>query len=325
MSASGQGGAGPRVGIVGAGRTRQGLGPFLARWFERGGARIHGVCGRDAGRGRAAAAGLATKLGHDVRAYPDADALARSVDLLVVACPVEGHLAGLDAALAAGVPCLCEKPLTSWRDAEAGLERVAAFRRRGLLLAENCQWPFALPALAALHPEALPPGPLHPGLRSLEMRLSPSQPGRAMVEDSLSHVLSLLQALVPLPPEARVRDVSREDGRDDATRDVVRFRVVSGARGVDVALHLEVCPEQPRPAWFAVDGVRLDRQIGADYEISFRAADGRTAKVEDPLAALVYGLLDDLSRDDRARTESLADALALRLRLYAGVLGGLER
>ena len=320
MSASGQVGAGPRVGIVGAGRTRQGLGPFLAHWFERGGAQVHGVSGRDAGRARAAAAALAMKLGHDVRAYPDAGALARSVDLLVVACPVEGHLAGLDAALAAGVPCLCEKPLTSWRDAEAGLERVAAFRRRGLLLAENCQWPFALRALDALHPDAL-----LSDLCSLEMRLSPAQPGRAMVEDSLSHVLSLLQALVPLPPEARVRDVTRQDGRDAAARDVARFRVVAGARSIDVALHLEVCPEQPRPAWFAVDGVRLDRQIDDDYEISFRAADGRAAKVEDPLGALVYGLLDDLSRDDRARTESLADALALRLRLYAGVLGGLER
>jgi len=310
----------PRVGVVGAARTRQGLGPFLARWFERGGARVLGVSGRDAARARAAASALAGQLGHDVGAYPDARALAADVDLLVVACPVEGHLAGLDAALAAGVACLCEKPLVSWQQVGLGLERVAAFRRRGLLLAENCQWPYALTVVDALQPE-LRAAPL----RSLEMRLSPAEQGPAMVEDSLSHVLSLLQALAPLPADAAVCDVTQTDGGVGAAQNVVRFRVLGGAAPIEVGLHLRVCREQPRPAWFAVDGARFERRIDADYAISFRADDGRVAKVQDPLASLVYGLLDDLSRNDRARIEPLADALALRLRLYAGVLRGLAR
>lgn len=308
----------PRVGIVGAARTRQGLGPYLARWFERGGAHVAGVSGRSEPGARDAARALARELGHEVRAHPSARALAEQVDLLVVACPVEGHLAGLDAALEAGVACLCEKPLVPWRDADAGLARVAEFRRRGLLLAENCQWPFALSALKALRPDLL-----GGGLRSLEMRLSPAQSGAAMVEDSLSHVLSVLQALVALPADAQVDRVRQADRGVDATDNVVRFRVAGGAHRVDVTLHLRVCPEQPRPAWFAVDGVRFERRIGAGYEISFALDDGRVTKVEDPLAALVYGLLDPSLPHDRARTQPLADALALRLRLYAGVLGEL--
>ncbi|MEC7726816.1 MAG: Gfo/Idh/MocA family oxidoreductase [Planctomycetota bacterium] len=308
----------PRVGIVGAARARQGLGPFLARWFESAGASVVGVSGRDARRAQAAAAARAAQSGRQVQAYADAAALARAVDLLVVACPVDGHAAGLDAALAAGVPCLCEKPLVGWRDLAAGLARVAAFRARGLLLAENCQWPFALTALDALHP-----GARRAPVRSVAMRLSPASPGRAMVEDSLSHVLSLLQALVALPGDARACAVTQTDPDADAVENVVRFQVVGGAAPVDVELHLRCCPEQPRPAWYAVDGARLDREIGDGYAISFRSAAGALADVEDPLAALVYGVLADLKTNNRERIHALADAVALRLRLYAGVLGAL--
>jgi len=308
-----------RVGIVGAGRTRQGLGPFLARWFEKSGAHIHGVSGRDPVRNRDAAVSMAEQLGHDVLPFDDAHTLARNVDALVVACPVEGHLAGLDAALAAGVPCLSEKPFVPWRDAELGLQRVRAFRERGLLLAENCQWPFALPALDELHPQVR-----RSPVRTLSMRLSPAWPGHVMVEDSLSHVLSLLQALVPLPQDARVVDVRETDGGDAATENVVRFSVLGGTEDVAVALHLQCCPQQPRPAWFAVDGERLDRELGEDYAISFRSADGRAVNVQDPLDALVYGFVANLKANHRERTDALADAIALRIRLYAGVLEGLR-
>ena len=163
-----------RVGILGAGRSRQGLGPFLARAFEAVGATVTAVAGRDAAGGARAASELAAVLGHPVAAAPDALALARSVDALVVAAPVAGHLAGLDAALAAGVPCLCEKPLVDAADLAAGLQRVAGFRARGLLLAENCQWPEVLPALRALHPTAL-----RTPVRAVAMGLSPAEPGPA--------------------------------------------------------------------------------------------------------------------------------------------------
>ena len=309
----------PRVGIVGAGRTRQGLGPFLARWFEAAGAAVVGVSGRDASRTAAAADALASQSGRAVRAFSAAASLASEVDLLVVACPIEGHGAALDAALAAGVPCLCEKPLLAWSDLPAGLERVAAFRARGLPLFENCQWPFALPALDALHPEVR-----QRPIRSVAMRLSPARATPAMVEDSLSHVLSLVQALVALPDDAQVTGVSQTDASIDAVENLVQFSVTGGAAPVQVELHLRCCPEQPRPAWFSVDGARLDREIGDGYAISFRGAAGAIIEVEDPLAALVYGVLADVQANQRERTDAHAAAIALRLRLYAGVLGSLR-
>ena len=124
----------------------------------------------------------------------------------------------------------------------------------------------------------------------------------------------------PLPADAQLGNVTQTDGSAGAQENVVRFAVRADGLEVDVELQLRCCPAQPRPAWFAVDGARLDRRIGPDYEISFESVDGRVANVQDPLAALVYGLLDDLQRAPRERTDAIADAIALRLRLYAGVL-----
>lgn len=324
MPASKPSPARPTVGIVGAGRTRQGLGPYLASWLERAGAHVAGVSGRQLAGAEVAAVTLSEQLQHPVAAYPNARELACSVDALVVACPVPGHLNGLDAALAAGVPCLCEKPLVFVADTELGLERCARFAERELLLVENCQWPFVLGAFDELFP-----GHLERPAQTFEMRLSPAWPGPEMIADSLSHVLSLVQAVAALGPDAEVQNVTQSDASADAQSNTVRFDVVGGTENVAVALHLQCCPQQPRPAWFAIDGHRVDRKLGENYAISFVSEDGRTANVQDPLAQLVYGFVANLKANHRARkatqserTDAL-DAIAVRLRLYRDVIGGL--
>lgn len=304
-----------RVGLLGAGRTRQGLGPFLARAVEAAGGRVVAIAGRERARSDTVARELAAQLGHDVVVADDARALAAQVDALVVAAPPEGHLAGLDAALAAGVPCLCEKPLVKGSMAPAGRQRVDAFRTRGLLLVENCQWPFVLPTWRRLYPEQS-----GRPVRSLAMGLGPAWPGPTMIVDSLSHVLSVLQALVPLPPDAQALDVTQSDAGPAAAANVVRFAVRGLAGRVEVALHLTQCPAQPRPAWIDVDGARIDRRLGPNYEQSFATPDGRSERVEDPLHQLVYGFFADLRAGTRDRTEAHADAVLLRLRLYADLL-----
>lgn len=309
-----------RVGLLGAGRTRQGLGPYLARAVELAGARVVAIAGRERARCDSVARELSAQLGHAVEVAADATSLAHQVEALVVAAPVPGHLAGLEAALAAGVPCLCEKPLVGVGDTARGLACVERFRTRGLLLIENCQWPFVLPALDLLYPERRHAEPRGRTVRQLAMGLGPGWPGPAMVVDSLSHVLSVLQALVPLPGSARAEQVEQDDPSPAATRNVVRF-VVRGPAGVTaVRLELTHCPAQPRPAWLEVDGARIDRRIGPDYTQSFVRPDGRAEPVQDPLHQLVYGFFTDFHAGNRDRTEAHADAILLRLRLYADVL-----
>ncbi|HEX5054106.1 MAG TPA: Gfo/Idh/MocA family oxidoreductase [Planctomycetota bacterium] len=308
-----------RVGLVGAGRTRQGLGPYLATALEAAGARVTAVSGRDLGAARLAAVALAERLQHPVSAAASAADLARGVQALVVASPVGRHLEGLDAALAAGVPCLCEKPLVDWQQADAAQQRIAAFAARGLLLDENCQWPFVLPALFDLHP-----GLVGAPVREVAMGLGPAAVGPTMIVDSLSHVLSVVQSLAVLDGHAPVTRVQQSESAALAEHNDVRFELAATTGPIAVHLHLRRCPEPPRPAWLAVNGARVDRRIGADYAQSFVAADGREAKVRDPLQQLVYRFVALTQAKDLERTSALASFAALRLRLYTDILRTLE-
>jgi Oxidoreductase family, NAD-binding Rossmann fold len=308
----------PRIGIVGASRTRQGLGPYLASALESAGCRVASVSGRSLAGAARAAAELGTRLGHPVGAVAGAAELAREVDALVIAAPVAAHLDGMKAALAAGIPCLCEKPLVDPLDTEAGLRVVHEFRRRGLLLTENCQWPFVLPALHTLYPQLV-----DRPVRRVAMGLGPGWPGPAMVADSLSHVLSVVQALVPLAESALPTAVRQTDGGALATHNVLRFTLPGPAGAVEVSLEVVHTPNQPRPAWIEVDGCRIDRRLGPDYSHSFVAASGAELMVRDPLHQLVYGFTALLQAPNRERIHALASDLALRLRLYAAIFAEL--
>ncbi|MEO6597287.1 MAG: Gfo/Idh/MocA family oxidoreductase [Planctomycetota bacterium] len=308
-----------RVGLVGAGRTQQGLGPYLARALELAGARVTGVAGRDLLGARRGAMLLADQLAHPVEAAASAVELTARVDALVIASPVAAHLAGLDAALGAGIPCLCEKPLVDWRQAAAGQLRLEAFAGRGLLLDENCQWPFVLGALFDLHPD-LAGAPV----RSVAMGLGPAGAGPTMLVDSLSHVISVVQALATLDERAPVAAVRQSHAAALAEENSLSFELAAATGPIAVHLHLRRCREQPRPAWIEVNGVRMDRQIGADYALSFAAADGRQAKVRDPLHQLVYRFIALLQAKDIERTAALVASAALRLRLYSDILHALD-
>ena len=307
-----------RIGIVGASRSRQGLGPYLADAFQAAGARVTAVSGRNPAGAARAAAELSARLGQPVAAVDGVGALARQVDALVIAAPVPAHLGGMQAALAAEVPCLCEKPLVDPLDTAAAGKVVAAFRSRGLLLMENCQWPHVLPALWQLYPQLV-----GKPVRRLAMGLGPGWPGPAMVADSLSHVLSVAMALVPLAAEARPGEVRQSDRGATATENVVSF-VLPGPHGrVEVSLELRHTPNQPRPAWIEVDGCRIDRRLGADYSHTFVRPDGASVLVRDPLHQLVYGFHALLQAPNRERIHAIASDTALRLELYAAVFADL--
>lgn len=267
------------IGLVGAGRSRNGLGPYLARFLEAQGCGVVAIAGRDAERTRAVAAAMAQQHGHAVEACADAAELCSlGLDALVIASPPASHLAALQAAAAAGIACLCEKPLVDAEQREAGDAVLRAFAARDLLLVENCQWPWALGAFQKLH------GPVPDGHRDVELGLSPTGLGPTMLRDSLSHLLSVVQALAGDLP-TRLVDVARDDhGHDAATTPAmtVTLRLRCGEREVVARLVLRHQEHQPRPAWLAIDGRRIDRVIGAAYEIGFAAA-GRTVAIGDPL------------------------------------------
>lgn len=310
-----------RLGLVGAGRTRNGLGPFLARACEAAGARVVSVAGRDAERAQQNASELATTLGHPIAAFATLDALCESgLDAIVVASPAEHHLAALLAARMRDLPCLCEKPLVDGPHARAGIAAAEAFAARGLLLVENAIWPFVLPVLEALHGPR-PAGPV----RHVAMGLSPRDRGlRSMVEDSLPHLLSLVHACAPVDTadELVVARAVFEHRAPDETELRVASNFAAGTTSIEADLHLKQCPEQPRPMRFAIDGRQAERRIGAGYRLSF-AGNGREVPVEDPLYSLCRAFVDGVRHRDPVAAARSAHGAATRLRLFGEVLSHL--
>ena len=308
-----------RVGLVGARRARQGLGPFLARDLRAAGAEVPCYQVTSATNLAQADRELREIAGIEARGYTDLSVLlaAESLDALVVSSPHETHASVIVAAAEAGLHVLCEKPLV-WGAKDLG-ERaqlcVTAFEERGLELWENCQWPYTLPAFERLHPGSTNAPP-----RSLTMRLQPAGPGAKMLADSLPHPLSLLQRLRP-GNDPQVTDISISPPAPEASRVEVRFRYRVG--GSEIACEVELSPTQshPREVALAIDGRHATRRVSApDYALSF--VDGeRSVPLEDPMTLLVADFVATLQRGAdqtaRERHREIVDRMTLLDQLRA--------
>ncbi|GAB4140159.1 MAG: hypothetical protein Fur0037_06610 [Planctomycetota bacterium] len=309
-----------RVGLVGPRRARQGLGPFLASFLEQEGCEVAAVCGRDPQKTQGAAIEFERTFGHPVRALRDLAAFAGAdIEALVIASPMESHLPALETAFDLRLSALCEKPLVAPGQWGAARDLVDRFASSGLLLAENCQWPYALGAFERLFGRPIPRPP-----RTFRMRLCPSGIGREMVVDALPHFLSVLQALAPLDAGSIRGPDLRFAGPERAT---LRFEVAGRTgRGtaIEAELLLERRPNQPRPASLEIDGQRMERRIGPGYRLSFEdPASGRTVPSEDPLRLLVADFARAAKGEDEAAAPRLSAPVGPRLRCLEGLLAGL--
>jgi predicted dehydrogenase len=314
----------PRIGIVGARRARQGLGPFVAKWLARHGADVVAHAGTSEATIAAASADLARLAGVHARGYVGVAALLEGEDLdaAAILSPPEHHGEALDACLAAGLHVLCEKPLllpSEPRAADVAVARVRAyedaFAARGLLLWENCQWPHTLPAFRALFPAA-PPVP-----RAFAMGLEPASHGAAMLTDALSHPLSLLQAL--LGAALVVDGISAQADRvaGSSVPDVydLSFRAVGPRGTAEARVVLRHNAVQPRRAWFALDGHHAERTLRLD-DYSMQLTEGeaapeqlaapprpagaaRSVPLPDPLEAHLAAFLAALAASDQGTPE----------------------
>ncbi len=299
------GGPGMKVGVIGARRVRQGLGPYVVRHLVALGAEVPCFL---ASRAETIPE---TERATGARGYTELDRMLGShrVDALAILSPAESHEHYLAGALASGLHVLCEKPLV-WGGAGLGVRAAAverAYREAGLGLRECCQWPCTLPAFRALHPDVGP-------VRSFRMRLSPStREPRQMLGDSLSHPLSLLQALAPGPSE--VADVRFPRLAPGSLELAFVWQALGGAVAVEIEF---VTREQPpREAGYGVNGRWAERRIRAsDYAFTFHDA-GREVPVPDPLRTLLRDFVAEPSRlpggeigARMAHLETILDALA---------------
>lgn len=311
----------PRVGIVGARRTRSGLGPFVARDLRAAGAAVVAVSGTCEASVAEACQSLSA-LGIEARGHVGVARLVAEerLDGLVILSPHAAHLEGLELALAARLHVLCEKPFV-WGVPDAARRAstlVEAFFDAGLVLHENCQWPRVLPAFEALHPGALAVPP-----RRFAMRMSPGGRDVEMLVDALSHPISVLQALGGAGG-GRISDIRFPVRSSDGRCVTLHFSFATAGGLIEATVELVGGTRPPREVWIALDGRRARRAVDP-RDWSFTFEDGaRRVPLPDPMAPLVRDFVAATRRAKDGERPPRADAIATRMEAVEALVGAYE-
>lgn len=129
-----------RLGVIGTGRMAAVMAGAVA---ARPGLRVTAVLSADQERARRFVARYAV----EAQAFVGMAGFAEQVDAVYIATTPDRHLRSIEAAINAGLPVLCEKPLTSNRaDTDRAINLAEA---AGVALVEAI-WPLALPSYAAM-------------------------------------------------------------------------------------------------------------------------------------------------------------------------------
>jgi hypothetical protein len=305
-----------QIGIIGAGRSKQGLGPYIARSLRDAGTDVTAIsCATDKGLHEAQRL-LQTEYGIDVRGYLSASDLLHqeTLDAVVIASPTATHGEYLELALATGLHTLCEKPFVYDCPDPVRLTRriVAGFQDRHRVLLENVQWPYVLSAFHELHPDAFGPG--RP-VRDFSMLLCPAGKGIHMLVESLSHFISLLQAIVPGGP-GEVEKVEFYPHDPNATRLVVRFDYVTSSDRVAVTVELRQELHPPRSAFIAINGCKAERFIRPhDYSMMLTDRD-RTVALPDPMSALLRDFVYAVEATRSGKPARVDSSIVSRMELF---------
>ena len=300
-----------KIAIIGAGRRRNGIGAYIARYAQVEGARVVAVLAQDEAAARHDADGL-KEYGIVADAYEDLGALIERhrPDGLVIASPAATHADYLTRAIAAGMHVLCEKPFI-WNngcDSTQAATVLDGARAHNLIVAMNSQWPFVLPVYEQLC--GLPPAAQ---IESFQIQLAPLSTGRDMIPDSMPHALSMLYSV--LGP-GTLEQLSLVPG-PDRLRVSFFYVTVAGRCQVSAELVHEIC--QPRSFAFGFNGNIARRTIDmATYRIAFTCGD-RRCEAEDPLQLSMRDFLHACRHAAAPRIGSahIVDTMQMLQQVYA--------
>ena len=279
------------VSIIGAGRTRNGIGEYIGKYFHQHGAIVTSVLGTSENTSLRASLGL-RKYGVEARPYTDFDRMVKreKPDAVVIASPSSTHYEYLIKCLGSGLHIFCEKPFI-WNDHRDVRERVEDIfekaRQEKLTIAMNSQWPFSLGAYEAISGKVV-----IQNSNTFIMTMSPPFPGREMISESVPHALSLLYSLLGV---GEIEGLSFES---DGERGMgIRFSYLFDTRSCEVSIHLTSQETAPRDFSFGLNGRIVSRSLGLEnYEIYFHHEE-KKMKIVDPLELSVKNFLRALERE----------------------------
>ena len=275
-----------RVLIIGAGRSRNGIGEYIGKYFHKNNAQVVAVLGTTQETSLRAASAL-EQYGIASTPYSSFDEMAdrEKADVLVIASPASTHYDYLARGLESGLHIFCEKPFI-W-SVTGPLEKAVSHvlnraREKQLTLAMNSQLPFALNDYEKL-------------CGKIEQResnrfyaaMSPFALGAEMIPDAMPHVLSLLYAVFG---EGKVRNIRFES---TTPRDLkIEFQYVGSSGVCDTRAELASQEKQPRPFRFGWNGKIVDRSLDLmNYSLYFNY-EGQRLKIQDPLETSVVNFIE---------------------------------
>jgi hypothetical protein len=277
--------------IIGAGRTRNGIGEYIGKYFHKHGVKVTSVLGTTEKTSLQASSAL-KKYGIEAHPYTNFDEMVQGEkpDAVVIASPSYTHYEYLLKSLNSELHVFCEKPFI-WDngvDIEKRIEDIfEKARERKLTIAMNSQWPFSLDDY-----EKVCGGIEIKEANHFFIRMSPFSPGKVMIPESVPHPLSILYCRLGA---GEIEDLNFEsDGEEKMT---IRFTYLFGTRTCDVFIKLFHQKTPPREFSFGFNDKIVFRSLDLEnYEIYFNYGEKRL-RIMDPLELSIKNFMEAVEKN----------------------------
>lgn len=277
-----------------------GIGEYTAKYLSCHGAQVKALVASTPDSGLRSAAHLHEKYGIKARVYENAEQMLKSgtIEAIAICTPSATHAALIELAGNAAVHVFCEKPFiwnTGARNTEKTIELVQRFIASRHIIHCNTQWPFTLQFYEQLH------GPIHKeNIRSFYMRLAPvSSDPWIMIRESAPHANSMLLALGSSGSIKNCRITIRQCHPETGQHISIGFDS-KGAEGqlIHVCYDFIKVIDSPRPAYYAINGKCVHRELSLDYQFSFHDDHGNRIEAKDLLELSVQEFLNKIHTPD---------------------------
>ena len=215
----------------------------------------------------------------------------------------------------------CEKPLWWPEKNISTLKDIADLTRKTTELVKQCnskelvlqlntQWPYTLPTYFALHPQ-------ENNFTQFAMWLAPQSTGGTMIVDTISHLLSMLYTLVG---SGKINNINSNFHQLQSGQDLlIEFEFLHARGDMPVSITLSSSDAFPKPAAYAVNGLRVDRHVELpNYLISLQSRDKKVPMI-DPLESSIKNFISSIHSKATSDEVALIDGTTHLAEIYLAV------
>jgi hypothetical protein len=281
-----------KVSIIGAGRTRNGIGEYIGKYFHKNGAKVISLLGTTERTSFNASAAL-KKYGIEAKAYTDFYGMveAEKPDAIVIASPSSTHYEYLTKCIDLRLNIFCEKPFIWCEEEDMGRIIKDIFkkaREKELTIAMNSQWPFSVEYYENIC------GKIEiKRVNQFFIHLSPSSSGKEMIPESVPHALSLLYHIFR---DGKIKNLNFElNGEKEIA---IHFGYLFGMNECSVLIKLTSQESQPRDFSFGFNGKEVFRSLDFEnYNIYFSYGN-KKLKIADPLELSIKNFIEAVEKKE---------------------------